>query len=316
MTAIRSLVTGGAGFLGRHLVSALIARGDRVLVVDTAAAVDGAAEHARADVRDRDAMGQIATRFRPQAVFHLAAQADPRRAHSDPGFDLDVNTGGTLNTALAALEAGAERFVFVSTGGAMYGDPPPERLPVGEDYPPAPVSPYGLSKYCAERYLDLLGRQHGLSYSIVRPGNIYGPGQDASSEVGVVTIFLRKLLAGQVPQLRGRGLPTRDYVYVDDVVAAILLAAARGAPRPYNIGSGEQISVGEIFDAINRRLGSRTEPEMVDLSPGEVGYMALDCRAAAAELGWVPAVSFAEGLDRTLEWSRRRHAGEVSAQGI
>ncbi|MDE2701846.1 MAG: NAD-dependent epimerase/dehydratase family protein [Chloroflexi bacterium] len=308
----RSLVTGGAGFLGRHLVSGLAALGDRVLVVDTAPGpVDGAVDHVRADVRDRAAMFEIAGDFRPQIVYHLAAQADPRRAHADPAFDLDVNAAGTLTTALAALSAGAERFVFVSTGGAMYGDPAAAQLPVGEDYPPAPVSPYGLSKYCAELYLDLLGRTRGLSYSIVRPGNIYGPGQDASSEVGVVTIFLDRMLTGKIPQLRGRGLPTRDYVYVDDVVAAILLAAERGAPRPYNIGSGRQTSVRQIFDEISNRLGLDVEPELAELSPGEVGHMALDCSAAARDLGWAPRIPLGEGLDRTIAWARRQSASGV-----
>lgn len=308
----RSLVTGGAGFLGRHLVSALTARGDRVLVVDTAASpADGAVDHVRADVRDRAAMFETSANFRPQTVFHLAAQADPRRAYADPAFDLDVNAAGTLTTAQAALSAGAERFVFVSTGGAMYGDPAPAKLPVGEDYPPAPVSPYGLSKYCAELYLGLLGRTRGLSYSIVRPGNIYGPGQDASSEVGVVTIFLDRMLAGRIPQLRGRGLPTRDYVYVNDVVAAILLAAERGLPRPYNIGSGRQTSVRQIFDELSSRLDLDIEPELVELSPGEVGYMALDCSAAAQDLGWSSRVPLSEGLDRTIAWARRQSASGV-----
>ena len=306
----RSLVTGGAGFLGRHLVAALTARGDQVLVADTAPGPpDAAVDHVRADVREKAAMFDITAKFRPQAVYHLAAQADPRRAHQDPAFDLDVNAAGTLTTALAALSVGAERFVFVSTGGAMYGDPAADRLPVGEDFPPAPVSPCGMSKYCAELYLDLLGRTRGLSYSIVRPGNIYGPGQDTSSEVGVVTIFLDRLLSGQVPQLRGKGLPTRDYVYVDDVVSAILLAAERGAPRPYNIGSGQQTSVRQIFDELSSRLESDVEPELVDLSPGEVGFMALDCSAAARDLGWSPGVPLHDGLDRTIAWARRRSAG-------
>ena len=305
-------MTGGAGFLGRHLVSALTARGDQVLVIDTAgSAPDGDVDHIRADVRDRAAMNQISANFRPQAVYHLAAQADPRRAYADPAFDLDVNAAGTLTTALAALAAGAQRFVFVSTGGAMYGDPAADRLPVGEDYPPAPVSPYGLSKYCAELYLDLLGRTRGLSYSIVRPGNIYGPGQDASSEVGVVTIFLDRMLAGRVPQLRGRGLPTRDYVFVDDVVAAILLAGERGLQRPYNIGSGRQTSVRQIFDELSSRLKLNVEPELVELSPGEVGYMALDCSAAARDLSWSPRVRLGEGLDRTIAWARAQSASRA-----
>lgn len=308
----RSLVTGGAGFLGRHLVAALADRGDQVLVADTAPGpAEGAVEHVRADVRDKAAMFEISANFRPQTVYHLAAQADPRRAHADPALDLDVNAAGTLTTALAALAAGAERFVFVSTGGAMYGDPAADRLPVDEDYPPAPVSPYGLSKYCAELYLGLLGRTRRLSYSIVRPGNIYGPGQDTSSEVGVVTIFLDRLLSGQVPQLRGRGLPTRDYIFVDDVVSAILLAAERGAPRPYNIGSGRQTSVRQIFDELSSRLQSAVEPELVELSPGEVGFMALDCGAAVKDLGWSPRVPLGEGLDRTIAWARRKSASGV-----
>lgn len=304
---MRSLVTGGAGFLGQHLVNALIAGGDQVLVVDSAAAPRSLSarrgvEYARIDVRERVHLADAVERFEPSAVFHLAAQADPKRAHSEPWYDLDVNVSGTLSAALAA---GNARFVFVSTGGAMYGDLAPAQIPAAETRPANPTSPYGLSKYCAELYLAQLRKQSGLSYTILRPGNIYGPGQKPGSEVGVAQIFLEQLLNGQTPRLRGHGRPTRDYVYVSDVVDALLLAAVSGGPRAYNIASGQQTSVRQIFDFLCQALSVDIRPDLVDLAPGEVTHVALDCRAAHRDLGWTPKVPLAEGLARTAGWARQ-----------
>lgn len=302
----RSLVTGGAGFVGSHLVDALVDRGDEVAALDNL--VTGKREKLHpdarlleADVRDVGKVSGEFKGFRPDFVFHLAAQADPKRAFTDPGFDAEVNVRGTINVALAALECGARKLVFTSTGGAMYGSPDPSILPVDESFPVAPASPYGMSKYCAELYLGMLGRQRGLEYSILRPANIYGPRQEPESEVGVVLIFLEQMLAGITPTMRGFGKATRDYVFVGDVVQALVLASARGRANPYHVGTGVEVDVETIFAGLQKRLGASFVPERVPLAPGEVERMALDASLAAAELGWRPKYSLDEGLDETVE---------------
>ncbi|MCY3801166.1 MAG: NAD-dependent epimerase/dehydratase family protein [Chloroflexi bacterium] len=302
----RSLVTGGAGFLGSHLVDALVDRGDEVAALDNL--VTGKREKLHpdarlieADVLDVDRVRGETEDFRPDFVFHLAAQADPKRAFTDPGFDAEVNVKGTINVALAALECGARKLVFTSTGGAMYGSPDPSILPVDESFAVAPASPYGMSKYCAELYLGMLGMQRGLEYSILRPANVYGPRQEPESEVGVVLIFLEQMLAGVTPTMRGFGKATRDYVFVGDVVQALVLASERGRAKPYHVGSGVEVDVETIFEGLQRRLDTSFVPERVPLAPGEVERMALDASLAAKELGWRPKYSLNEGLDKTVE---------------
>ena len=206
----KALVTGGAGFIGSHLVDALIENGDEVLVFDNLATgkrenLNPSATFVQGDVADGEQVEQHVDAFAPNTVFHLAAQADPKRAYREPAFDAMVNVRGTINIALAAARIGVNKLVFTSTGGAMYGSPDASELPVSEARPPAPASPYGLSKYCAEMYLEMLRRDHGLDYSILRPANVYGPRQDPASEVGVVLIFLELMLAGETPQMRGFG---------------------------------------------------------------------------------------------------------------
>ena len=301
----RAVVTGGAGFIGSHLVDTLIARGDRVLVLDNLstgkeAKLHPSAELRRLDVCDAAAVESAMVEFRPDLVFHLAAQADPKRAYRYPAFDARVNVEGTINVALATLACGASKLVFTSTGGAMYGSPDPSLLPVDESFAVAPASPYGVSKYCAEMFLRMFGEARDLRYAVVRPANVYGPRQEPESEVGVVLIFLRQMLAGETPTMRGFGKATRDYVYVRDAVSAILLAAERGGPKPYHVGAGEEVSVERIFEGLQRRLGTSFEPKRVALIPGEVERMALDSGLARRELGWSPECSLDEGLDRTI----------------
>ena len=306
-------MTGGAGFIGSHLVDAQIDDGVEVLVFDNLATgkrenLNPAAEFVEGDVVDQMAIESLLREFMPHTVFHLAAQADPKRAYREPAFDATVNVRGTITVALAAVRAGIDKFVFTSTGGAMYGSPDADDLPVSEDRAPAPVSPYGLSKYCAELYLELLRRDHGLNYTILRPANIYGPRQDPASEVGVVLIFLEQMLAGTTPQLRGFGKATRDYVYVKDLVSAILGAAKLGGPRPYHVGTAEEVNVQTIFDSLQQRLGSSFEPERVPLIPGEVQRMALDASRARHDLHWLPRYSMAQGLDETVGWALARNS--------
>lgn len=310
----KALVTGGAGFIGSHLVDALIEDGVEVLVFDNLTTgkrenLNSTAIFAEGDVADREQVERQLDGFGPDTVFHLAAQADPKRAYREPAFDATVNVGGTINVALGAVRAGVKKLVFTSTGGAMYGSPDAGELPVSESRPPAPASPYGLSKYCAEMYLEMLRRDHGLEYTILRPANVYGPRQDPASEVGVVLIFLEQMLAGETPRLRGFGKATRDYVYVKDLVSALLAAARSGGPRPYHVGAGEEVDVETIFAGLQDRLGSSFEPARVPLIPGEVERMALDATRAGEELDWRPRYSFGEGLDETVAWAVARHSG-------
>jgi UDP-glucose 4-epimerase len=308
---MRSLVTGGSGFIGSNLVDALLARGDEVTVVDdlstgrrenlTSALGEGA-QLVEADIRDGEAMSDLAQRLKPELVFHLAAQIDVRRSVADPAFDADINVGGTANLLEAARVAGSRRFVFVSTGGAIYGEGEGKPLPLGEDAAAEPLAPYGQSKFAAEGYVSLYRRLYGLSAVILRLGNVYGPRQDPLGEAGVIAIFCGKLSSGEAPTVYGDGTQTRDYVYVADVVEAALAAAAGDASGAFNIGTGHQTSVLELVELL-RGLGDSDsfEPEFAPPRPGEVQRIALDCSRAAEELGWRAATDLRQGLERTLD---------------
>src|SRR5690349_24666968 len=254
---MRTLVTGGAGFIGSNLVDTLLERGDEVIVVDDIStgrrenltqALDKGAELVESDIRDAQAMLDVFGRARPEAVFHLAAQIDVRHSVADPAADARVNVEGTINVLNASLEAGVARFVNTSTGGAIYGEG--QILPAPENHPVAPMSPYGNSKFCAENYCALFRRLHGLSTVSLRYGNVYGPRQDPLGEAGVIAIFCGKLLEGGRPKIFGDGLQTRDYVFVGDVVRANLAAADSDATGAINIGTGVQSSVLDIVDAL------------------------------------------------------------------
>jgi UDP-glucose 4-epimerase len=302
-----TLVTGGAGFIGSNLVDALLARGDRVMAVDDlstgrrenlAPALEAGVDLVEADIRDPQAMLDLFERARPEVVFHLAAQIDVRRSAADPAFDARVNVEGTINVLEAARVSGVRRFVNTSTGGAIYGEG--RVIPAPEDHPSAPEAPYGQSKLAAEGYCDLYGRLHGLSTVSLRYGNVYGPRQDPLGEAGVIAIFCGRLLERRRPTVFGDGLQTRDYVYVEDVVAANLAAAETGVSGPINIGTGVQTTVLELVDALAELGGRELEPEHAPERPGEVRHIALDYARAREELGWEPGTSLREGLRRTL----------------
>jgi UDP-glucose 4-epimerase len=308
---MKALVTGGAGFIGSNLVDALLARGDEVTVLDDLSTgrrenLDGAlaagAKLAEADVRDAEAVAAIAAEAKPDVVFHLAAQIDVRKSVEDPAFDAAVNVGGTANVLEAARAAGARRFVFVSTGGAIYGEGEGKALPLDEDAPAEPLSPYGQSKFAAEGYLGLYERLYGLSTVALRLGNVYGPRQDPLGEAGVIAIFCGKLRAGERPTVFGDGRQTRDYIYVGDVVTALLAAAGSEATGAFNVGTGIETDVLELVRVLAELGdGASFEPEFAPARTGEVQRIAIDPGLAQRELGWQAAVDLAEGLRLTLD---------------
>jgi UDP-glucose 4-epimerase len=303
--AARSLVTGGAGFIGSHLVDALVEAGDEVAVVDdlsrgSRAQVHDAAVLFDVDVRDGPALRAAFEKVRPERVFHLAAQVSVRAATRDPLHDASVNVIGTVNALEAATSVDARRFVNASTGGAIYGDG--AARPSREDHPARPKAPYGQSKLSAEGYCELYRRMHGLATVTLRYSNVYGPRQDPYGEAGVVAIFCGKALAGESPTVFGDGLQTRDYVYVADVVAANLAAADSDGQGVFNIGTGLETSVLELVDLMRPvaagEFAAQHEPER----PGEGRHSALDASRAREVLGWSSAVSVKDGLARTLAW--------------
>jgi UDP-glucose 4-epimerase len=308
---MRTLVTGGAGFIGSNLVDALLARGDEVTVVDDLStgrrenldqAIANGAELVEVDIRDRAAMTELAGERKPRQVFHLAAQIDVRYSVADPAFDAGINVGGTANLLEAARLAGTERFVFVSTGGAIYGEGEGKDLPLGEDADAEPLAPYGQSKLAAEGYVSLYRRLYGLSGVILRLGNVYGPRQDPLGEAGVIAIFCGRLRESQAPTVFGDGKQTRDYIYVADVVDATLAAADGDVSGAFNVGTGIETSVLELVDLL-RELGGVDgfEPEFAPPRTGEVQRISIDCSRAADELGWRTAVDLRQGLAQTLE---------------
>jgi len=308
---MKALVTGGAGFIGSNLVDALLARGDEVTVVDDLSTgrrenLDGAlaagAELLEADIRDGSKLSELTAERRPEAIFHLAAQIDVRRSVADPAFDASINVGGTANVLEAARTAGGRRFVFVSTGGAIYGEGEGQRLPLAEDAPIAPLAPYGQSKYAGEGYLTLYERLYGLSTVSLRLGNVYGPRQDPLGEAGVIAIFCGRLRSGERPTVYGDGRQTRDYIYVGDVVAAALAAVESEASGPINIGTGVETDVLELAERLGELGGAEDfAPEMAPARPGEVQRVSIDPGRAARELGWRAETGLDEGLRLTLE---------------
>jgi UDP-glucose 4-epimerase len=297
---MKAMVTGGAGFIGSNLVDALLARGDAVTVVDDALA--GGADLVEADIRDAGALTALARQVEPEVIFHLAAQIDVRRSVAEPAFDAGINVGGTANVLDAARAAGVPRLVFTSTGGAVYGEGDGQELPLGESAPIAPMAPYGQSKFAGEGYLALYRRLYGLSAVALRLGNVYGPRQDPLGEAGVIGIFCGLLLEGGRPTVFGDGTQTRDYIYVDDVVAALLAAAASDAPGPINVGTGIETDVLELIERLGAlRDGDGFEPEFAPARTGEVQRIAVDPARAERELGWRPQVGLADGLRLTLD---------------
>jgi len=307
---MRTLVTGGAGFIGSHLVDALVARGDAVTVFDDlssgrernlAGALAGGAVLRRGDIRDAAGLIGVVEAVQPQIIFHLAAQVDVRISLSDPAYDARTNVEGTINVLEAARSlAEPARIVFSSTGGAIYGET--DILPTPETVEPLPMAAYGQSKFCAERYLGMFDRLYGLSTLALRFGNVYGPRQDPHGEAGVVAIFCGLLRTGGSPKIYGDGRQTRDYIYVADLVGALLRAGDSDAGGVVNIGTEEETSVLEIVQRLAELHGPQTpEPQFAPARLGEIERSCLDAGRAREVLGWDAQTPISEGLRLTYE---------------
>ncbi|MBV8527376.1 MAG: NAD-dependent epimerase/dehydratase family protein [Candidatus Dormibacteraeota bacterium] len=301
---MRALVTGGAGFIGSHLVDALVAAGHDVVVVDDLSRgrrehVPDGADLVVLDICDT-ALGDVVAQAAPEVVFHEAAQIDVRSSVRDPLADAGTNVVGTVNVLSACAGAGVRRVVFASTGGAIYGDT--EVIPTPETQPCAPESPYGTGKLCAEAYGGTFQRIKGLEFVALRYANVYGPRQDPHGEAGVVAIFATRLHRGEPCVINGAGTQTRDYVYVGDVVAANLQALTVTSPAVFNIGTGVETDVNELYARLRAIAGSSHHAEHGPGKPGEQRRSALDVSLARDGLRWQPAVDLDTGLRRTFDF--------------
>jgi len=306
---MKVLVSGGAGFIGSHVVDAYVAAGHEVVVADDLSTgyernLNPAARLARLDIRDRAAVAELMARERPELLNHHAAQMDVRRSVADPVFDAQVNLLGLLNLMEEGRAHGLRRVVFASSGGTVYGER--QQVPAREGDPTEPVCPYGVSKLGSERYLHYYGHMYGIGSVALRYGNVYGPRQDPHGEAGVVAIFIGQLLRDEQPVINGSGEQTRDYVYVGDVARANLLALASDHCGAINVGTGIETDVNRLFALLCAATG-RSKPERHGpAKPGEQSRSVLAPDQAAAVLGWQPAVPLADGLARTVAYFRER----------
>ncbi len=303
---MRILVTGGAGFIGSHLVDRLVREGHTVSVVDNLVTgkkrnLNREAKFYKTDIRS-STISKIFERERPEVVAHYAAQMDVRHSVADPIFDANVNIVGLLNIVQNAVKFGVRRVLFASSGGAVYGEQ--EVFPAPENHPTRPLSPYGITKITGEYYLYFYKQVSGLDYAAFRYGNVYGPRQDPHGEAGVIAIFSEKLLRGEQPVIYGTGKQTRDYVYVDDVVEANLLALDRPTTDAFNVGTGRETSVNELFRLLVRLTGSKAKETHGPERPGEQFRSVVDASKIGRVLGWAPKVPLEEGLRRTVEYFR------------
>ncbi|MBI5058522.1 NAD-dependent epimerase/dehydratase family protein [candidate division KSB1 bacterium] len=310
---MRILVTGGAGFIGSHLADKFLAEGHEVAVLDNFSTgfrrhVPPAARLYEGDLRDTAFLRRVFEDFKPEAVDHHAAQIDVRKSLEDPASDAQTNVIGSIALILAAVRGGVRKFVYASTGGAIYGEP--NYLPADEAHPVRPECAYGISKHTVEHYLELYRVLEGLQYVVLRYSNVYGPRQNPHGEAGVNAIFIGRMLEGKAPTIYGDGEQLRDYIHVGDVARANLLALRHDRCEIYNIGCGIGTSVNEIVRLLSRIMNFRELPIYAPARMGELQKIYLDARKAKRELGWMPAMDFETGLRETVNWFRQARAAE------
>src|SRR2546428_2375416 len=305
---MKILVTGGAGFIGSHVVDAYIAAGHEVAVIDNLATgkehnLNGDAQMHRLDLRDPAEVASVVSSFKPEVVNHHAAQAEVPKSVADPAFDAQVNLIGGINLLKASVDSGVRKFIFISTGGALYGEP--DVVPCDEDHPVRPLSPYGTSKFCFEQYLGTFKRTFGLDYTVLRYANIYGPRQDFQSEEGrVIAIFASRMIAGKPVTIDGDGEQSRDMLHVADVAVANITALDRGAGGTFHISSGIPVTINELFRKLALLTDYKLEPRFGPARKGDVYRIALDNARARRDLGWEPNVTLEEGLTQTVAYFR------------
>ena len=303
---MKILVTGGAGFIASHVADAYVAAGHDVVIVDNLSTgrrsnLNPGARFYELDIRSPE-LAEVMERERPDVVNHHAAQIDVRRSVADPVYDAGINIAGSIALLEAARKAEVKKVVYISTGGAVYGEP--EHLPCGETHPIKPLCPYGASKHTVEHYLYMYRENFGLSYTILRYPNVYGPRQDPHGEAGVVAIFTERMLRGDPVTINGTGQQERDFVYVGDCVSANLLALDSGDGEVYNLGWAIGTTVNEVFDHLKRETGYPLDPTYGPAKLGETYRIYLDASKIRKELGWEPRVPIDEGMRRTVDYFR------------
>lgn len=302
------LITGGAGFIGSHVADALIADGYQVVIIDNFSTgkkenINPLARVYSCDITDAEA-GSIIQKEKPDAIIHLAAQIDVRKSVADPVKDAHINILGSLNIIENARVAGVKKIIFASTGGAIYGDT--QNIPTKEDEPRNPISPYGVAKLSIEHYLYYYYKVFGLPYTILRFANVYGPRQNSKGEAGVVAIFCDKILSGLKPVIFGDGKNTRDFVFVEDVARANVIAIATDETGYYNVGTSIETDVNTLSKHIALALGYEGEYIHEEAKSGEQRRSCLDFSKIKKNLGWEPAISLKDGIAKTAQWFRKK----------
>ena len=301
---MKILVTGGAGFIASHVSDALISEGHEVFILDNLATgfernINPKAKFIKKDIGDKS-LSELFEKEKFDVVNHHAAQMDVRRSVADPAFDANTNILGTINLLQNCIKTGVKKFMFASTGGAVYGEQ--SYYPADEQHPTSPLSPYGISKLAVEKYLYFYNAQYKLNYTVLRYANIYGPRQNPFGEAGVVAIFSSKMLKGEQTVINGTGKQTRDYVFVGDVVKANLLGLKDKDTDIYNIGTGIETDVNQLFNTLNKIIGNNMEEKHGPAAPGEQMRSVISSQKIFNKLGWKPSTTVGEGLQKTVEF--------------